>query len=452
MVTGDAKAQQWKQYADPAHAGWSAEALDEAREFAAKGGSGAVLIVDSGNVVAAWGSIDHPFKAASMRKSVYDAVFGASFLKKPFDLSETIGSLGIDDLGKLSEGEKKATVEQLMEARSGVYHPAAYETRSNAERRPDRGSARPGEQWYYNNWDFNVLTAVYKRLTGTDFEDALETGLVDVIGFEDYKRTHAFRWLEPETSKFPALTLRVSARDLARIGVLYLQLGKWDGKQIIDPEWIKASTKSHTVFKDDHYRGEGNGYGRLWWTYPARPESGSQYASYRRIAARGAGGQMMVLFPEIDVVVVHLADTDAGEGVSDAYVGELMDRILSARSGPRQGRQVLGAVRKEKLSDTAPLPIENLSPVPAGMLAKVTGIYMFDEKRGIKLYAFEGRLFGRTVGIPLPDVELFVAHDGSFRSPVASVKIEQGPVSGGRVGEVTMSFAGRSAVAKRSAE
>ncbi len=64
-------------------------------------------------------------------------------------------------------------------------------------------------------------------------------------------------------SRHPAITFRISARDLARIGKLYLQQGRWNDQPIVSPDWIAQSTKPHTAFASNHYRGAGNGYGRL---------------------------------------------------------------------------------------------------------------------------------------------------------------------------------------------
>jgi len=57
-------------------------------------------------------------------------------------------------------------VRMLLEARSGVYHAALYETPAMAKQRPARGSHEPGTFWYYNNWDFNALGTIYEHATG----------------------------------------------------------------------------------------------------------------------------------------------------------------------------------------------------------------------------------------------------------------------------------------------
>jgi CubicO group peptidase (beta-lactamase class C family) len=78
----------------------------------------------------------------------------------------TLAELGIDDEPPvLTSVERQATILDLLRARSGVYHDAARETPAMRSRRPLRGSHAPGSLFYYNNWDFNVLGAVFQKLT-----------------------------------------------------------------------------------------------------------------------------------------------------------------------------------------------------------------------------------------------------------------------------------------------
>ena len=62
--------------------------------------------------------------------------------------------------------EKSARVIDLLKSRSGIYHPAAAESEGMEESRPERGIHKPGEAYYYNNWDFNVLGAILEQKTG----------------------------------------------------------------------------------------------------------------------------------------------------------------------------------------------------------------------------------------------------------------------------------------------
>ena len=153
----------WEQV-DPAAAGWSADRLKDTEAWSQKIGTTALMVVHRGRVVAQWGDTAAKTPPASVRKSLVSALFGNAIERGGIDLKQTLAELGIDDNEpSLSAEEKTATVRDLLEARSGVYHAALYETPSMAARRPARASHPPGTFWYYNNWDFNTLGAIYER-------------------------------------------------------------------------------------------------------------------------------------------------------------------------------------------------------------------------------------------------------------------------------------------------
>jgi CubicO group peptidase (beta-lactamase class C family) len=93
-------------------------------------------------------------------------LYGIAAGRGEIDLSQNLAQLRIDDNEpSVSAEEKTATVRDLLEARSGVCHAALFETPSMAARRPPRHSHPAGTFWYYNNWDFNALGAIYERAT-----------------------------------------------------------------------------------------------------------------------------------------------------------------------------------------------------------------------------------------------------------------------------------------------
>src|SRR5690606_18172885 len=147
-------------------AGWSRERLAEAREYAGTIDTAAVMIVVRGKVLDAWGPLDRKFKSHSIRKSLIGALYGIQVEAGKIDLDATLRDLGIDDNEpSLSDLEKTATVRQLLQSRSGIYHPALYETARMKAERPERHSHAPGTFWYYNNWDFNALGTIYEQAT-----------------------------------------------------------------------------------------------------------------------------------------------------------------------------------------------------------------------------------------------------------------------------------------------
>lgn len=282
-----AQVQPWRQYTVPEDAGFSGKALDEARRYADEGGSGAVMAIFRGRVLAAWGDVSRELGLHSVRKSLVSALYGIAAGEGKIDLDTTLAELGIDDEPqRLTEREKEARIRDLLAARSGVYLPAAYAPSGQDAERPARGSHAPDTFWFYNNWDFNVAGVVYERLSGQSLYEAFDAKLARPLGMEDWSPADGVLIFEPGLSRHPAHTFRMSARDLARFGQLYLQRGRWDGKQVVPEAWVAESTKPISP------TGPGRGYGYLWWTYGAG-SFGQRYGQldkYAAFAATGSGG------------------------------------------------------------------------------------------------------------------------------------------------------------------
>jgi CubicO group peptidase (beta-lactamase class C family) len=126
---------------DPAQAEWSIAKLDAAQTLSRDIGTSALVIVQHGAIVASWGDVTANILLNSARKSLLSALIGMAVERHQIALNATIGALGIDDSPpSLTDAEKQATVVDLLEARSGIYHGANYETPEMAARRPPRGS------------------------------------------------------------------------------------------------------------------------------------------------------------------------------------------------------------------------------------------------------------------------------------------------------------------------
>lgn len=448
-VLGQGGPAPWRQYADPAEAGWSPERLEELRRRAAGQGSAALLVVQGGHVVAAWGAIDVPFKLASMRKSVYSLVCGVFHGRGSFRLDATLAELGIDDLRALSESEKGARVHDLMAARSGVYHPAAYETESNAAARPERGSASPGSAWYYNNWDFNCVPVAFERMCGVPLVRALEDELLVPLGCQDFVAARdAFEFLEPSLSRHPAQLLRMSARDVARLGEL-VRLGGTSGeRQLVPADWIELATSPITTFGPGHERGEGNGYGFMWWILPARSGADSVWDRHARILAKGAGGQLLALVPDLELTLVHFADTDATRGLSDPQVVGLLGSLLEAREAEPVAAPTLVPLAPQPLG-APPRPRRTHADVPAAEIAAVAGRWGDGDGGRIELFEHAGRLFARRHEKRVLEAELRLGSDGHLFAPEAPVDVEVLAREGGRATSIAVTYLGRRSLGKR---
>jgi len=223
---------QWLQYTDVRQAGFDGQALRAACERADGLQSGALMAVFRGRVILACGDVSRKFEAHSLRKSLVSGLYGTAVVRGEIDLNSTLADFAIDEMTTLTAAERSASIRQVISARSGIYLPAAYGA-SQERGRPLQGSHSPGTHWFYNNWDFNIAGVVYERATREDLYESFDRRLAEPLGMEDWKQDDGLRVYEPTKSRHPAHTFRISTRDLARFGQLYLQEGRWGGRQIL---------------------------------------------------------------------------------------------------------------------------------------------------------------------------------------------------------------------------
>lgn len=245
------------------------------------------------------------------------------------DLSMTLGALGIDDKEGLSGREKLATVYDLLTARSGIYHPAGYETAWMRSIKEPRHSHAAGTWWCYNNWDFNALGTIFRKLTGRDIHDEFRDRIAAPIGMEDFRQDDERKdgWIsEDSCSDHPAYPFRMSSRDLARFGLLFLRGGRWGGRQVIPGDWVAESVLPYSN------AGPRGAYGYMWWVARDRITLPEVIVPEGAYSARGAGGHYCMVIPPLDLVVVHRVNTDEpGREVNGFQFGRLLKRILKAR-------------------------------------------------------------------------------------------------------------------------
>jgi len=287
---------------------WSSEALETAHDYWEQLGSTALVVVHEGYVIAEWGDVTTPIQCHSVRKSFLSALYGAPVADGTIRLDATLAELGIDDsvAPSLSDAEKQATVEQLLMSRSGVYHPAAYETESMEANRPERESHDPGTHWYYNNWDFNALGTIFHNETGRTVFEAFYEDIAIPTGMQHFTLENTEFVYESDISDHPAYTFQLSARDRARFGQLFLDDGQWGNERLIGNDWIERSTTSYSD------AGSGVGYGYMWWIAVDGWHLGSRFEE-RPYSARGYGGQYIVVVPERDLVIVQSVNLGGGD-------------------------------------------------------------------------------------------------------------------------------------------
>ena len=315
----------WPRWSAPEDAGWSTAGLASARAYAATIPTEAVMIVVGGRVVDAWGRVEAKLNTHSIRKSLLSALIGIYDEAGRIDLEANLAKLGIDDKQGLTEREKLATVLDLLCARSGVYHPSGYESPWMVSIKPARGSAGPGTTWCYNNWDFNALGTIFRGLTGADIHADFATRIAEPCGMEDFRPETDGQYIELEASEHPAYPFRMTARDLARFGELFLRRGRAGGRQIVPEAWVTASVLPYSD------AGTHGAYGYMWWVSRDGIMDPHVVVPPGTYSANGAGGHRVVVLPALDAVVVHRVDTDVPDRmVTSGQFGRLLNLILKA--------------------------------------------------------------------------------------------------------------------------
>lgn len=433
----------WMQYASPEEAGFSSSALDSVRRLADSVRSGAVMAIYGGHALVAWGDVAREFEAHSVRKSLVSALYGIAVAEGTVDLDRTLADVGIDDFHALTDVEKGARIRDLIAARSGVYLPAAYGSDQDRER-PARGSHTPGTHWFYNNWDFNAAGVIYERLSGEELYESFARRIAGPLGMEDWEPSDGFLVLEPGRSRHPAHTFRISTRDLARFGLLFLRDGRWNDRQVVPAEWVRESTRPHSELH------QGEGYGYMWWTQRAGtlPPRYPQLNRYDIVLARGTGGQATFIIRDADLVVVHRGDTDHGRNVAGRAVWTMVEGILAARRGPPRAHPKLQPLEPDPLTSQAPRPIVQRYVTPDSQsLARLVGEYEFAPNAIGRVWLHDGRPFMFMPGEG--EAELFAISPNQYTVRVVSgVSIrfepETGPVTG-----MTVGMAGRTMQARK---
>jgi CubicO group peptidase (beta-lactamase class C family) len=217
----------------------------------------------------------------------------------------------------------------LLQARSGIYHPALFETAAMTAAKPERYSHAPGTTFHYNNWDFNASGTIYEMLTGESIHESFKNRIANPIGMQDYVPEDG-QYVTGAESQHAAYPFVMSTRDLARFGHLFLNGGVWDGERVLPEGWVEQSTMAHSVLSDE--RGDRGGFGYMWWVeVDGQHFDGVDEVPEGTYTARGARGHVLAVVPSIDLVFVHRTDTAvSGQRVSYGDIGRIFEIVVNS--------------------------------------------------------------------------------------------------------------------------
>lgn len=271
-----------------------------------------VMVLQHGKVLyEKWlngGEAEKPHILNSVSKTFTSAAVGLAIGEGLLSLDDKLISFFPDDLPALpSENLKKVTIRNLLTMNCG--HD------SEPRRKEDDTWVKtflswpvehePGTYFCYNSMGTYMLSAIVQKVTGQKVVDYLQSRLFDPLGIEKP------RWEEsPQGINCGGWGLYLKTEDLAKMGQLLLQKGKWKGKQVLpkdyaiemtrkqvpcQPSWVRADKVNEsglTLENSDWVQG----YGYQMWR-----------CRHNAFRADGAGGQYIIIIPEKDAVVVNTA-------------------------------------------------------------------------------------------------------------------------------------------------
>ena len=282
-----------------------------------------IMVVKDGNVVLEkWmskGKENEPHILNSVSKTFTSMAVGLAVSEGKLSIDEKLVDIFPEHcLEKPSEFLKEITVEHLLTMTCGHSTDPTYASRTNMETSwiklfmEHPVTHKPGTNYCYNSLGTYVLSAIVQKRTGQKVVDYLFPRLFRPLGINNVS------WAEsPEGINTGGWGLFLKTEDLAKMGLMILQKGQFNGKQVVPAEWIEAASAAQVpcvpagLTSDDaaklaEFAKESDwlqGYGYQMWR-----------CRYNAFRADGANGQYIIMIPEKNAVVVttaHVNDMQA---------------------------------------------------------------------------------------------------------------------------------------------
>ena len=304
-----------------------------------------VIVVRHGHVIGeAWWAPqrpDEPHVLNSVSKSFNATAVGLAIAAGKLGLDDPVLKFFPDDApANPSDNLRAMTVRHLLTMTSGqeqeVKIPGNHATVRAFLAQPV--PFKPGTHFLYNTLGSYVLSAIVTKVTGQTSLEYLKPRLFEPLGIPDPRWTSS-----PEGNSLGGFGLYLRTEDIAKLGQLYLQKGRWNGAQIVPEAWVEQATRAEVPNDGESHSKIGvdwrQGYGFQFW-----------HCTHNAFRADGAGGQFIVVMPEQDAVVAITADTGNMQGelnaIWDGLFAALGDRPLPEDPAARDRlRQQVGELK-----------------------------------------------------------------------------------------------------------
>lgn len=233
----------------------------------------------------------------------------------------------------------------------------------------------PGSRFMYNSPATYMLSAIIHKVTGEKLLDYLTPRLLRPLGITGVD------WeVDPHGINTGGWGLRLKTEDMARFGQLFLQKGKWNGKQILPEEWV-AQASSAQIFPPEGRRENSDwhqGYGFQMWR--------GRHNTFR---GDGAFGQNIIVLPEKDAVIITTGESSDLQGLLNL----IWDKLLPAFKEGKLKKDPVGyGLLEEKLKNLSLAPLKSESN---GNLSKKNLVFLqtpYHSLKGLQLEQKNGDL------------------------------------------------------------
>jgi CubicO group peptidase (beta-lactamase class C family) len=273
------------------------------------------------------------FNVFSVTKSVTSALVGIALGDRELaSLDQPVGRLLTRHLPPRPDPRIRGiTLEHLLTMTAGLPPDTAPETPPGWVRAGDwvqyllrqHPATRPGASFAYSSASSHLLSAIVADATGRTTLRYAQDRLFAPLGIASdpalepvfaprnaaaYERA-GFAWpTDPQGYHLGYGFLKLTARDMAKLGYLYLKGGAWGGGQVVPAAYVRASTRRQV--STGRTSAPGEGYGYQWWTMTER--------GHPAFAAIGLGGQLIEVVPDLDLVVVMTSAPGVTEDIGAA--------------------------------------------------------------------------------------------------------------------------------------
>ncbi|MCA0985679.1 serine hydrolase domain-containing protein [Guptibacillus algicola] len=283
-----------------------------------------MLIIKDGYIVSEkyGGDFDEetPHPIYSVTKSITSALVGVAVQQGAIESveSKALSYLTSENITNLDQWKRNLTIQDFLTMKSGLDFPEQTEKgfyQSDTWKEFMEGtdpasfimsrplSEDPG-RWNYSTGDARVVSKILQEATGTKLSEYAEQNLFSHLGISNVE------WpTDRSGTSFGGTGVKMKPRDIAKIGYLYLEEGKWEEKQVLPEGWVQ---KSIQPYGNTNGNFDGGHYGYFFWL-----KSINGYETYRGM---GLYGQYLVVVPELDLIVVQTSSGMDVDPLLEEYV------------------------------------------------------------------------------------------------------------------------------------